>query len=324
VTALVTQQVTEPLEVERLQDAMPKLTPVEDSVSQKVRGHYEENPYPRWVRTAPAQNPVTMAEYLNRKFPLVPFQRHSFSHQPEILCAGCGTGIATIEFAMAIRDAHLQAVDLSLPSLGYAKRKAEELGLTAIDFAQADILQLGALENRFDVIESSGVLHHMADAFTGWRVLLSLLKPGGFMLTGLYSQTARRDIVRARELIAARGYGDSADDIRRARQELLEISARDDLGLATSNSDFFGISTCRDLLFHSQELRLTLDEIEAFLTENRLTFLGFEIDDNVLAAYRTRFPDDPAAINLEHWKAFEADNPATFSAMYMIWVQKPQ
>jgi 2-polyprenyl-3-methyl-5-hydroxy-6-metoxy-1,4-benzoquinol methylase len=322
VAAIITQQVSEPLEVSRLRDAMPRLTPVEDAVSQMVRGHYEENPYPRWVRTAPARNPVTMAEYLNRKFPLAPFQRVIGALRPEVLCAGCGTGIATIEFAMAIRDSHFLAVDLSLPSLGYAQRKTRELGLTSVDYAQADILQLGATAMRFDVIESSGVLHHMADAFAGWRVLLSLLKPGGFMLVGLYSQIARYGIVRARALIAERGYGVSADEIRRARQELLEVSASEDLGIATTNSDFFGISTCRDLLFHSQELRLTLDDIAVFLKDDGLTFLGFEIEEHVLALYRKRFADDPAAVNLDHWKAFERDNPGTFSAMYMIWVQK--
>jgi len=95
-------------------------------------------------------------------------------------------------------------------------------------------------------------------------------------------------------------------------------------GRAISSSDFFGISTCRDLLFHSQELRLTLDEIAAFLRENGLTFLGFEIEDDILSIYRTRFPDDPAAVDLEHWKSFEQDNPTTFAGMYMIWVQKAQ
>ena len=73
------------------------------------------------------------------------------------------------------------AVDLSLSSLCYAKRKTRELGLTNITYAQADILRLGTLPRRFDVIESSGVLHHLADPLAGWRVLLSLLRPGGFM-----------------------------------------------------------------------------------------------------------------------------------------------
>ena len=71
------------------------------------------------------------------------------------------------------------AVDLSLSSLGYAQRKAREMGLSGIEFAQADLLELGATGRSFDVVECSGVLHHMADPFAGWRMLLSLLRPGG-------------------------------------------------------------------------------------------------------------------------------------------------
>ena len=58
----------------------------------------------------------------------------------------------------------------------------------------------------FDFIEASGVLHHLADPWEGWRVLLSLLRPGGTMQVGLYSELARRNIVAARALIAERGY----------------------------------------------------------------------------------------------------------------------
>ena len=40
---------------------------------------------------------------------------------------------------------------------------------------QADILNLNKLERQFDIIESSGVLHHMDEPLTGWRVLKSCL-----------------------------------------------------------------------------------------------------------------------------------------------------
>jgi len=88
------------------------------------------------------------------------------------------------------------AVDLSISSLAYAKRKSRKLGLTTIEYAQADLLKLGSLGRSFDIIESSGVLHHLAAPWAGWRVLLSLLRPGGFMRLGFYSEVARRDIVR--------------------------------------------------------------------------------------------------------------------------------
>ena len=148
--------------------------------------------------------------------------------------------------------ARVLAVDLSLTSLGYAKRKALELGLTAIEFAQADLLELGTIGRSFDVVECSGVLHHLADPFAGWRVLLSLLRPGGFMMLGLYSEAARRGIVEARRRIAQWGYGASADDIRRCRQDLLDLDKSPDLAIANAD-DFFGVSSCRDLLFHAQE-----------------------------------------------------------------------
>ena len=140
------------------------------------------------------------------------------------------------------------------------------------------------------------------------------------MLVGLYSEAGRRGIMKARQFIAERGYGPSPDDIRRCRQDLLAMDQARALG--TDFGDFFGVSSCRDLLFHVQEQQMRLPAIAAFLKDNGLTFLGFETDSATLHAYRRRFPDDPAAINLDHWDAFEAGRPDTFSGMYVFWVQK--
>jgi hypothetical protein len=82
------------------------------------------------------------------------------------------------------------------------------------------------------------------------------------------------------------------------------------------------VSSCRDLLFHAHEQRMRLPDIAAFLRENGLTFLGFETDDATIQAYRQRFPEDRAATDLDHWHAFETDNPETFSGMYVFWIQK--
>ncbi len=87
--------------------------------------------------------------------------------------------------------------------------------------------------------------------------------------------------------------------------------------------DFYSTSECRDLLFHVQEHRLTLGQIESFLAEFGLHFIGFELDPRVLHQYRARFADDPSGINLRNWARFEADNPDTFVGMYQFWIQKP-
>ena len=228
-----------------------------------------------------------------------------------------------LETARRFRGAKVLAVDLSLASLGYASRKTEELGLTNITYAQADILRLGGLDRTFDCIESSGVLHHLAEPLAGWRVLLSLLRPGGCMRIGLYSRVARRDISRARARIAAMGFAPTAATIRRFRQELMDQQRAGEDWHSIFLSDFFSISGCRDLLFHVQEHCLTLEAIAAFLDAHGLTFLGFELDPRVLADYWHHHPEDPSATRLDSWAAYERDHPDIFMEMYQFWIQKP-
>lgn len=322
VAAVLVQQVREPAEELQLRATIPRLTDVEDEVSLLVQSQYEENPYPRWIKTEPAGETKNIIGYLCQKFPLASFKRHGKSGRIDVLIAGCGTGQHSIGTAQQFQGAQVLAVDLSMSSLSYAKRKTRELGLTSIEYAQADLLKLGSLGRSFDVIESGGVLHHLADPWTGWQVLLSLLRPGGFMKLGFYSEVARRNIVRARDFIAGQGYGASANEIRRCRQDLVDLDKSADFGTTLKSSDFFSISACRDLLFHVQEHRMTLAGIDAFLRDNNLAFMGFEIDADVLQAYKLRFPDDRAAINLAQWQIFENENPDTFFGMYQFWIQK--
>lgn len=319
ISAVLLQQVREPQTEVALRAALPSLTPIANATSRLVQSQYEENPYPRWVRMPPVEKASNIAGYLRQKFPLAPFQPGPDRDVAEFLSAGCGTGQMALEMAQGFA-AHVLAVDLSLASLGYARRKALELGLTGIEFAQADILELGATGRRFDVIECSGVLHHMADPFAGWRSLLSLLNPGGFMLVALYSEKARQGIVEARRYIAEKGYSPSPGDIRRCRQDLLDMDPKREFG--TAFGDFFGTSSCRDLQFHVQEQRTSLPAIAGFLDDNALTFLGFETDRATLEAYKQRFPGDSAATDLKNWDAFENDKPDTFARMYVFWVQK--
>jgi len=168
------------------------------------------------------------------------------------------------------------------------------------------------------------VLHHLADPFVGWRTLLTRLRPGGFMHLGFYSEIARRDLAKTREFIASRGYASTPDDIRRFRQDLADQHPSDEPQSLTNSPDFFSTSECRDLLFHVQEHRMTLGQIESFLAEFGLNFIGFELDPRVLLQYRTSFADDPSGINLRNWARFEADNPYTFTGMYQFWIQRPR
>jgi SAM-dependent methyltransferase len=305
VDALITQQIREPAEETRIGATIPALTAIDDEVSRAVRAQYEENPYPRWTRNGPS-----------------PQAGPSPPSQPrDALIAGCGTGLSTVEFARQARATRILAIDLSLASLRYAKRMADRLALANVEFGQADILRLGSLGRQFDFIDASGVLHHMADPWQGWRILLALLRPGGIMQIGLYSEMGRRNVVAARAFIAARGYRPSAGDIRRCRQEII-AAADAQVASVAQRDDFFTTSECRDLLFHVQEHRTTLPQIKSFLAENGLEFGGMFVDAATGSRFAARFPQPQAAFDLDCWHVFESEAPDSFAGMYQFLLRK--
>lgn len=324
VAQLVTSHVQEVEQERQLQASIPRLTSIDERVSLAVRRQYEENPYPRWVKASPVGVPTTLGAHLREQFPSLDPRNLPTVAEPEVLIAGCGTGQHSIETARRFKGARVLAIDLSLASLSYAKRKTRDLGVKNIQYAQADILQLASTGRAFDVIEASGVLHHLSDPMAGWQELLGLLRAGGVMRLGLYSALARQDLTAPREFIAQRCGGASADDIRRCRQELINAGENSPLAGVANWGDFFSTSSCRDLLFHVQEHQVSLPEIDAFLRQNALQFLGFVLPNSVREAYRRCFPDDKTMTDLTLWDAFERDNPVTFVAMYQFWIRKAQ
>jgi tetratricopeptide (TPR) repeat protein/2-polyprenyl-3-methyl-5-hydroxy-6-metoxy-1,4-benzoquinol methylase len=323
IDGVLRQQIREPLEEQALREGIECLTPIAGGVSKEVRDQYELNPYPRWVKLPMPDRIFSFNDAFRRAMPFAPFTPMPDDSAPEVLIAGCGTGSHSILVTNQYQGIRVLAIDLSLSSISYAVRKTQELGITNVRYAQADILRLDDVAQSFDIVESVGVLHHLAEPFTGWRILLSRLRPGGFMRLGFYSELARKHVVKAREFIAAHGYASTPEDIRRFRQDLTKQVSNAELQWLSEASDFYSTSECRDLLFHVQEHRLTVGQIESFLVEFGLKFLGFDLARPVLNQYRARFSDDPSATNLRNWARFEADNPNTFIRMYQFWIQKP-
>ncbi len=318
VRALVEQQITNPRSEQDIRATIENLTPVRDSVSEKVRAQYEESPYPRWSKAAAANQPIPADQYIAMRFPGAPYENLG-SGPLNLLVAGCGTGMHAVQRAQLFAKANVLAIDLSLSSLSYAIRKTREMGIKNIRYAQADILEFKS-DKPFDVIDSSGVLHHLNNPLDGWRRLAAMVRPGGLMHIGLYSSTARQAINAARESFAKEGRTFSPSDARRLRTEILSRPIGDPLRKVAEFSDFYSMSEFRDLLFHVQEHQFSLPQIAKILKDLGFTFLGFETQAR--NAYLKRFPGDPAAIDLDNWATFETENPSTFSAMYQFWIQK--
>ena len=318
---LISMQIIEPLKERELVKSIKSLDKIKDSISIKVRDQYEKNPYPRW-RFTQKYIPANYFTYLNLDIMPNNIDYNDKFDKPNVLIAGCGTGNHAISTAR-YKNSNILAVDLSLNSLAYAKRKTEELGYKNIDYMHADILQLDKLNKKFDIIESSGTLHHMKDPMVGLKILLDLLKPHGYLKLALYSEKGRQHVVATREFIKNKNYKNTSKDIKIFRQHIINEKVEPLIKKTILSEDFYSASNVRDLLFHVQEHRFTIPQISKILKDFNLEFLGFIFQNKIIKNdYFKYFPKDKKNTSLDNWEEYEKKNPGTFMSMYQFWVRK--
>src|SRR5574341_1041640 len=107
----------------------------------------------------------------------------------KILDIGCGTG----QFAclLALRGRDVTGVDLSANSIRKATELKERLNIERVVFLERNLFQLDLPHGEYDYVFCNGVLHHTADPFGGFRVMVDHAKPGGYVIVGLYNTYGR-------------------------------------------------------------------------------------------------------------------------------------
>ena len=86
-------------------------------------------------------------------------------------------------------------------------------------------------------------------------------------------------------------------------------------------SDFYSLSELRDLLFHVQEHRFTLPQIQSCLSDLGLKFSGFD-KKTIVESFKLTNSNPDDLYDLDKWNAYEKANPSTFIGMYQFWCQK--
>jgi hypothetical protein len=245
----------------------------------QVRSQYEALPYPpcnpqddhqrlvkTWLEDLPMINHYCFAG------------KQSFQNGFRALVAGGGTGDATIFLAEQLRatDAEIVHLDMSQASIALAQERAQIRGLSNIRWVHDSLLNLPGLGlGRFDYINCSGVLHHLADPDLGLKALRSVLKNDGLHPAAIglmvYASTGRTGVYQMQALMrlinGAGGAGEEALDAQR------KIANTRDLLASLPPSNWFmrseelhhdhkaGDAGIYDLLLHSQDRSYSVGEL---------------------------------------------------------------
>lgn len=123
----------------------------------------------------------------------------------DILIAGCGTNQAAI-IAHTNPSARVTAIDVSQPSLDHHSFLKQKYKLDNLDLHLLPIEKVGDLGRDFDLIISTGVLHHMASAEQGMEALAQRLRPAGVAAIMLYARYGRIGVEMMQAVVRDMGW----------------------------------------------------------------------------------------------------------------------
>lgn len=174
-----------------IEDAIPLLfwptggTALGD-VTDVVKAFYEATPFPNY-------DDLDSAESLRAKAERGVFARllnEQIPYGALVLECGCGTGQLS-NFLGLTWSRSVFATDICLNSLKLGQAFKEANDIPSVCFVQMNIFRPVFRPESFDFVISNGVLHHTSDPEGGFRSLLTTLKPGGFVIVGLYNRYGR-------------------------------------------------------------------------------------------------------------------------------------
>ena len=191
----------------------------------------------------------------------------------KILVAGCGTMEAAV-LAFKNPKCSVTGVDFSELSIAHEERLRERHKLENLTLRVMDLLDVPTLEQHFDLIVCTGVLHHLRDPAAGLRALASVLDPScGAMVLMLYGRLARAGIYALQDAFRRMGIPQSPEGVAAVRSILGRLPPHH-LGrwYFKTSSEMNSDAAIVDTFLHRQDVAYSVADVLAFVESNGLRF----------------------------------------------------
>ncbi len=157
----------------------------QEDVTEIVKSFYEARPFPNYDDW---DSPGSLIEKAKRSA-FVSLLDEQVPFGTVILEVGCGTGQLTNFLGISNRTVF--GTDISLNALQLGQRFKEKNKILGSHFLQMNLFRPAFKRESFDLVYCTGVLHHTSDPFGGFRSISRLVRPGGYIVIGLYHRFGR-------------------------------------------------------------------------------------------------------------------------------------
>lgn len=182
------------------------------TVADPVVEFYTNHPYPPPLENLDRARDLWEDQNVHRAEYHLLWPHKEYRADFEVLIAGCGTWQAA-KFALCHPAARVVGIDISQTSLEHTESLKRKYNLTNLETRQLPIESVGDLDQRFDLIVCTGVLHHLVDPDAGLRGLKSMLGPEGMMYLMLYAPYGRTGVYMMQDYCRRLGVGATQQEI---------------------------------------------------------------------------------------------------------------
>jgi len=238
-----------------------------------VRAQYEQWIYPEPIDDLSKSDAVDLSDpdFLGRAY----WPNRPLRKDLRILVAGCGPNAAARQ-AYRHPAATVVGIDISEASLCAARRLKEKHGLDNLALHRCRIEDVRELGQTFDLIDSSGVLHHLPDPSAGLRALADVLAPDGVVYIMLYAKHGRAGIYMAQELFRILGLKQSAQDVATVKSTLHAFPSDHPLRRCLSRENDLSFDAgLVDTFLHRVDRPFTVHDCYALLDSAGLVLQGW-------------------------------------------------
>lgn len=177
-----------------------------------IRDFYTSHPFPPPIGNLDRARDMWQDQNIRRAEHHLLWPEKEYRADLDVLIAGCGTWQAA-KYAIGHAGARVMGIDVSATSLEHTERLKQTHSLTNLEARQLAVENAAELDQRFDLIICTGVLHHLVDPDAGLRALRSVLKPDGAMYLMVYAPYGRAGVYMMQEYCRRLGVGTSAEEI---------------------------------------------------------------------------------------------------------------
>src|SRR5437762_4042657 len=263
-------------------DGIPNLRVPGDRRTDAVRRFYDRAPFPGY----PPRDSLQALQARAERSPFARLIDQAIPGDARILELGCGTGQMSLYLARA--DRVVIGADLTRASLALGAAAARRFGLDRVRFVETDLRRPGLRTGSFDVVYSSGVLHHTPDPRASFARLVQLARPGGTIVLGVYNVFARIPMRLRRFVARLSGFRlIPFDPVLRDRRH--EPARRE--------------AWLRDQYQHPEEHRHTLGEVLGWFAENDIEYVRAYPSALLAGQSDDLFASDVDIWNPEQWLA---------------------